>query len=265
MKDQFQKFYSGLGSLTLGWSIVKKHRLWWIFIIPLFLQITIFWAGIELVSHYTQIAIDQLHIWIDTLDWTILKHEYFGSIVYWMIWIILRIVFFIFYAYVGGYVVLACLSPLLAWLSEKSEEIYTGKKSPFVLSRFLNETIRGIAISLRNMGIELVITTVFIALSFIPIIGLASPFCLMVLTAFFYGFSFTDYTLERHSYSIAQSTRFNRKEIGHTLGVGAIFPVILIIPILGPMFSGVFAMLVVVGSTVKTLEILDQEDRNSRK
>ena len=62
------------------------------------------------------------------------------------------------------------MSPLFAYLSEKTEAIATNNTYKFHFVRFLKDTVRGIYIASRNLIFELVFILIFTLIGFIPVI-----------------------------------------------------------------------------------------------
>ena len=71
--------------------------------------------------------------WGTALEWT---RDSLG----WIIWLIFKIAFFYIFLIFGGYLSLIALSPILAFLSEKTEEIVSGTKNPFNILPHYNHT-----------------------------------------------------------------------------------------------------------------------------
>ncbi|UTW60733.1 EI24 domain-containing protein [bacterium SCSIO 12741] len=256
---RFRRFDTALKQHYRAWGFMRKNRLTWFFLFPLFFNALVFYGGVQLVSHWSDLAIESMRGWLDLQaqqsDWA----EYIWTGLYVIVWIVIRILFFIFFAYVGGYVVLLLLSPILAWLSELTESKQRGTKTTFNAKLYLNNLFRGIAITLRCLILEALFTLIFFILGLIPLIGFAAPAGLFGVTAYYYGFSLMDYTLERRGYTMSQSIRFMRYYRGSVIGIGVPFSVVLIIPILGPFISGFVAIWGSVAATLETLEILDSE------
>lgn len=161
-----------------------------------------------------------------------------------VIWVTATFIFWTF----NKYIVLIVLSPVLALLSEKTETILTGKRYPFSSGQFANDIIRGVLVALRNLIIEVVIIAVF-AISGIlfPVI---SPFLfilMFVVSAYFYGFSMMDYNNERHRLSIREGTRLIRRNRILTVSNGAVFDLLMRIPIVGITFAPILGC---VGATL---------------
>ena len=151
------------------------------------------------------------------------------------------------------------MSPVFAMLSEKTDKITTGKEYPFNGEQFMRDIVRGILIALRNMSIELAITLGVLLLSFIPVIGilfsLVGSVFLFFVSAYFYGFSFMDYTFERKRLNISQSVRFSRRYRGLAIANGGLFALFLIIPFCGVILAPFFSIFSVVGATLAYNEL----------
>ena len=169
--------------------------------------------------------------------------------------------FFLFVSF-GGYIVLILMSPIYSWLSERTEAALSGKQYPFSWRQLCWEIFRGIGIALRNMVLQFLFSLLFFLCSFIPLIGLLMPIALFLTSAYFYGFSFMDYAIERKRYNIKQSIRYVNKNRGVVTGIGCIYALALMIPWLGTMLCCFVSLLAVVASVIainridcKSLEI----------
>jgi CysZ protein len=149
------------------------------------------------------------------------------------------------------------MSPFLAYLSEKTEKIITGNDYPFNLSQFINDVIRGILLALRNFCMEMLISIVFFLCSFFTA-AMAAPFVSVILflvSAYFYGFSFIDYTNERRKLSVSESVRYVRQRKAMSCGHGFVFALLLYVPVLGVALSSFYAIIATVAATIHVLDI----------
>lgn len=129
------------------------------------------------------------------------------------------------------YVILIITSPLLAYLSEKAEEIITGNTYPFNLAQFLKDILRGILITLRNLFLELIFIGIgFVISFFVPLLTPFVTIALYMLNCYFMGFSMFDYMAERKKMGIGQSVQYMRRNMGRVFGLGLAFNLISIIP-----------------------------------
>jgi len=171
------------------------------------------------------------------------------------VWLTFKIMFFLLFAYLGGYIIIIIMSPVFSYLSERTEKIKTGVDYPFSFIQLLKDVLRGIIIALRNFSIELVLTILMFILSFIPIIGWFAAIILFFISAYFYGFSFMDYALERKKLNLKQSVQFMRENKGIVIANGFVFSLCLIVPFCGVSFSSFAAIISVVAGTLAISEI----------
>jgi CysZ protein len=163
----------------------------------------------------------------------------------------LKILIFLFLSSLLKYIVLIVASPILALLSERIDEIISGKKFPFHFGQFLHDMLRGILVTLRNLFLELLIWIACFLFCFIPIVGQLLGWLVLPLRSvvawYFLGYSMMDYTYERRKMKITEGTNFTRRHKGIAIGNGFVFSVLLWIPFLGisiaPVLSCVAATL----------------------
>lgn len=149
------------------------------------------------------------------------------------------------------FILLTLLSPFNSALSEKFETELTGKefKSSFV--QFLNDMLRAIFVAVLAIVLELVfILVVWIISWFIP--GeFIENILYFLIAAFFFGFAFYDYSLERHGVTTISSLGFAFSHMGHILLTGTIFLIIFAIPYIGMILAPVLATFIATGVYVK--------------
>jgi CysZ protein len=131
------------------------------------------------------------------------------------------------------YIIQILLSPLLAWLSERTEEITSGRTFPFNAAQFAKDVIRGIGITLRNMFLETLLLGVGLLFSFfIPVLAPVITVFLFGINCYFMGFNFFDYVAERHKLSIAEGVKFMRSNRNTLLGFGLAYNLTSVVPLL---------------------------------
>ncbi len=244
----FRTYFNAIG-------FIFSKGLWWTFFVPLVMNILLFIGGYNLVSSLTSAIQD----WV--LNLVGLKgNDFFLSSVLTgflsgVIWILLKVLFFFLFAYVGGYITLILLSPLFAYLSAKTEKIISGKTYPFDGDQWMRDLVRGILIALRNLFIQLGWMFLFFLLGFIPVIGWLGAIFLFIVSAYFYGFAFIDYTSERRKMKIHESVQFVRANKWLAISNGFIFCLFLLLPFCGVFFSGFAAIVAVVAATLSVNEI----------
>jgi len=239
-----------------------KHFGFYLFI-PLLLFILIFASSIVLgdsAYHYiSQHFFNQLQNNSDS-GWF---YHLLSYLVRGILFILFKLLIFFIFFFLSGYIILIMLSPLLSYISEKTEKITTNKTYPFTISIWMQQIGRSLVLSIRNMSIQLLLTLLVFILSFFPIIGwILSPFAaifIFFINAYFFGFSFLDYSFERKGLSISQSIAITRQNKGLALGLGTLFYLAYMVPFLGNFLAPFMAIFLVVAATFAAENIVINE------
>ena len=220
----FQLLFLGYKNYIKGTAFLFKHKLQWFFIFPIVLYVCIYWLGtyfkslgLETIKDLSEVSsrIDS----VNELIWTILEVMSFDA---------LHIIFTQFTLYI----VVVLLSPVLAMLSEKIEEIITGKSYDYTFKMLVNDIKRGAIIAFRNLIWFYVFVGIFLGLLSLldlPIksfIIFAIPF---IVGFYYYGFTFIDYVNERRRLNIQQSIFFVSKHKGLAISIGSIYSIFFLL------------------------------------
>lgn len=253
-------FFRGLGlafrSYGKSFQIIRECKLGWVFFIPVLILIINLVAGGNLSSHFTNIITD----WIRDIAPFSMGDSWWANVLRTIASFLVWISLFFILVYIGGFVLLILLSPVLVYVSEKVDQHITGKSYPFVFGEFISDIFRGVRIALRNLTIEIVNSVISLILGFIPLVGFVVPVYLLSVAAYFYGFSFMDYTLERRRFNIQQSVATVRQHKGTAVGLGLIYMVFTTIPLIGFALAGFVAILSTVAATLATHEIVSTRE-----
>ncbi len=244
-------FSLGLRSYSEALSFIFRKKLAWFFLFPLVFNILLFWFGWDMVNQLSDTSKVYIESKLQLGESEFWGSEFLKTVMDGFVWLTFKVMFFFIFAYLGGYIILILMSPIFSYLSEKTEKIKTGVDYPFSLKQLVKDMFRGILIAIRNLVIEIILTLLMFVLSFIPIIGWFAAVVLFFISAYFYGFSFMDYALERKKMNIKESIQFMKKNKGVVIANGFVFSLCLIIPFCGVSLSSFAAVVsVVAGSLV---------------
>jgi CysZ protein len=233
---------------------MKKHKLTWYFLFPLLLNILLFILGYVSSTSLSTRWFVYVTDWIDLDSWNFWGSGFLASVLLLFMHIVIRLLFVIFFAYIGGYIIIALMSPVYAFLSEKVESIITGINNPFDTLQFFKDIWRGLRLASRNFIIEIILSLLLLVLSFIPVIGLFTALALFIISSFFYGFSFIDFSLERKKMNMKESVAFIKANKGLAIGNGSVFSLVLLIPFIGVLLSGFVSLVSLVAATLAITE-----------
>ena len=178
--------------------------------------------------------------------------------------IIVKIILWLFMI-LAGYisykeVILILFAPVLGYLSERVEVlIYNNTPPPFIIKNLIEDIIRSLTLSMRNLVFMLPLTIAAWFVAFIPVIGtIISPVLLIIIQSYYGGAGLVDYTLERKRYSVRESIEFAQSNRGRITGVGMGFVFLLMIPIFGWFAAPGYGT---VAATLAALEKINENDQ----
>ncbi len=235
----------GLSTYGEAFRFIFKNKMAWTFLVPIFLSILMLIGGqaliTDLVSYLKELALNWLNI-----D----KSGFWGGFLGGLVAVLVRIVAFLVFAYLSGFIIIILMAPILAYVSEKTELIITGKTYSFNLKQLLKDMLRGILLALRNFIIEIFFLIAMFFISFIPVIGWFGTIVLFLVSSYFYGFSFIDYNNERQKMSIRDSVGLVRRYRWLAISNGSVFSFFLVVPICGSFVSTFAAIVSTVAATI---------------
>ena len=245
----FSELSEGFAGYSRAHKVIFKYRLTRYFLLPgiitvVFAAIYVFLFGY--LGTLFEVDPESLPSWI---SWA-------GSALNWVIrslfWVTMIWLFF-----AGNkYIVLTILASYLGSLSEAIEALETGRKpEPIGFKGYVKDIIRALRLSIRNMIREILLC---FAAGFIPLVG---PIVILGISAYYYGFGYVDYVLERKRFNIRQSVAFMRKRTGLAVGLGIPTMLLMLVPIVGWMIAPVYATAAATLETMDELEELRQASR----
>ncbi|MFH1319123.1 MAG: EI24 domain-containing protein [Bacteroidota bacterium] len=230
-------FLLGLRSYQDAHALIKKNKLWSYVLLPGLINLVLFIITIWVGWKYSKLLTDWL---LDVMGVDSIAVENWGFIkttIHIMFLIIFRLLFILFYLFIYKYVVLILMAPVLAILSERADEIISGNRYPFNFRQFIKDVIRGIILATRNLCVELLLIVLLFFFAFIPVVGLISTPLIFIVECYFYGFSMIDYSNERQKLTVRESTAFIGRHRGIAIANGAMFYLLLLVPVIGLMVA----------------------------
>ena len=169
--------------------------------------------------------------------------------------IVLPIIFFIVFVFIGGTIVIVLMSPIYTMLSEKTETILTGKEYPFDAKQTLKDIWRALLIALRNTAKQLLLTALCLLLNLIPVVGSVVSICLIfIINAYYFGSGFMDYTFERWRYSVKESSKGTSELKFLAIANGAVYSLPLYL-FCGTFIAAFIGGVSAVAATISQLEL----------
>lgn len=216
----------GISAYTKVFQLIRKHSLGRYLFIPILLSFVL----ALLTGGVTWWLYDDLSNWILVLLGKIGEF----SVATKAINIVSAIIITLLFILIFKHLLLAISSPFMSLLSERIEKKLNNMESevPFSTDRFIREMLRGFRLAIRNIIREMGLSFILMILGFFPLFSPISGIMIFLIQSYYAGFGSMDYTMERHL-DVKHSIRFIHQNRGLTLGIGIVFMLILMIPVLG--------------------------------
>ncbi len=140
----------------------------------------------------------------------------------------------ILYSIVGSIVT----SPFNDLLSQKVEEKITGAdfNEKFSLTIFISDIVRIASNMIKMLFLIIILNMVLLVINLVPVAGNIIYSVLgFLVTAFFLGFQFFDFPLERRKYRFKEKLRVGIRFKFQVIGLGAAFFIVSFVPLVGFM------------------------------
>jgi len=241
-------FIEGLKDYFLAGRLIWRLRLWPWLLVPGLVGLVYFPGLLWLAVQYLQSSVAYLEVnWIPGwLNYTV------------VVWVI-AISLCIGCAYIGfslyRNVIMVVYGPVLGIVSEKAEAgIRSQTVPPDQQGSIGRGMVRGTLMSVTSLSLSVVMLICCWALLLIPVIGgILLAISLPLGQMFLAGQGFLDPTLERKGYGIRESLVFCWRNSMRTVGCGAGFTLLSLVPVVGWFLAPGFG---IVAGTKSTLDLL---------
>lgn len=142
------------------------------------------------------------------------------------------------------FTLLTLLSPFNVALGERLDEELTGNSYSFTISRFVKDFFRMILVVSLALFLEFSFFFLYWILSWILPFGFLDVYVYQLITAFFIGFSFYDFALERYHKSVGSSLYYAFEKPLSMILTGLLFLLLFQIPIIGVPIAVVLSVMI---------------------
>lgn len=224
-------------------QLIKSYKLWKWIIIPGIIYAILFAVSIYFFGKSATGVIEYITDVSGVRNWVQKWQNSWLGFLFTLAGIIFWILLMFFYFSLFKYIWLILGSPIFAWLSEKTSAIIEGREEPFSWKQFFKDVARGVRLALRNTLWQTVYTISILILSFVPVVGWATPILALFVECYYYGFSMLDYSCERKKWNVSQSIAYVGNHKGLAIGNGLIFYLMHGIPVLGWILAPAYAVI----------------------
>ena len=144
-----RNFFLGLHAYYKAMKFIIQHKLYWYIVIPAALMLVIYQIGSLIKANYS-----------------LPQAENMNEIVWYMIYLLAEISIAILLMKFAKYLVVILLSPMISYLSMKTEKILTGNTYPFSFTQLIHDIKRATKIVIRNLMWEYFFFLIILIVSF---------------------------------------------------------------------------------------------------
>lgn len=247
----FKDFWAGIKAYGQAVKLFNSQKMWFYILAPMLvslcLGIVMFMIRgmvIETIQFFVEDALNVEEWW----EWARVTFEWFIVIVVYVASL------YLFYKF-QKYIVLILLTPILAYISERTERALNGKDYPFQWAQFFKDVLRGVLVAIWNLTLEVgILLFLWVITLIFPPLGVVTPWIGLVAGWYFFGYSLLDFTNERHRKRIKESNKTVWKMKGTAISLGMVFELALVIPVIGIVF------IPVLGVAAATIAFLEKND-----
>ncbi|WMN11160.1 EI24 domain-containing protein [Marivirga salinae] len=240
MRKFFQEFSQSTVAYFEAFQFVRKHNLKGFILSAAFFNLfAFFFVGI-FAWIYTGKLIDLIYTTFNFPD----DWEEWGNVLQILTAIFIRILLISLYINLYKYIVLIIFAPVLAILSERSQNILNQQKKSINLIRLISEIGRGMIMGIVLINLNIIIYLSLVVLSIaIPFLAPAFAILVFLVESFFFGASMLDYRNEYFQLSVKSSLKKIFEHKGLVLGNGLALNLFILIPFIGVLFAPSFALI----------------------
>jgi CysZ protein len=236
----FKEFSQSTLSYYEAFQFVRKHNLKGFILSAAFFNLFAFVFVGVIAWIYTGKLIELIYSFFNIPeDW-----QEWGNVLQILTAIFIRILLISLYINLFKYIILIIFAPILAILSERTQNILNQQNKSINLIRLISEIGRGMIMGFILIGLNIILYLGLIFLSILlPFLSPALALLVFLLESFFFGASMLDYRNEYYQISIKTSLQKIFKHKGLVLGNGLALNLFILIPFIGVLFAPSFALI----------------------
>lgn len=237
----------GASSYLGSFAIIRKYKLWKYVLLSGIVSVVL---GV-IIFYTVWNSADSVGDWISGFYKWDFGRSFIERILDYLAGGLMLVISFLLYKYV----IMVIVSPFMSMMSESIERQTSNVYSPqsFSITKMIRDLLRGLRIAISNLIRELSLTLLILLVGLFPIMTVVSPILLFAVQSYYAGFGNIDYFLERHT-NVRTSRQFVKRHKGFAIGNGAVFLLILLIPIVGLFMAPALATVAATTEAMKRHE-----------
>lgn len=236
----FRELSASFSAYFAAFTFIRRNKMWsYIIGAALFNLFAFAFVGI-IAWLYTGRLINSFYI---LLDFPVTYQEW-GGILQILLSVGIRLLLLFIYFSLFKYIILLIFAPVLAFISEKTQNILHKEKRVLKLHFVLRDIIRGMFIALILISLQVFSWLILLALCFfLPFLAPFYAVLLFLMESFFFGASMMDYRNEYFHLSVKESLDKIFYHKGFTFGNGLALNLFILIPVIGILVGPSFAVI----------------------
>lgn len=217
---------------------IDKHGLWSIFILPSILSLAI----AVVIGAFAWVTSDDIVLYFTNKFHLVDYNTKIGNLFEIFVVITIRGITLFVYLKLFRYLILIILSPVFVNISKVLYKSMEGEDHKMNIWNYCFCSFRGIEFALRNFVLDILVTLLLLVLSLIVLwIFPLIPILILIVESYFFAIVLMDYRYEKEGLTLKESIRRSRNLPGVPIGIGLIFNLSLLVPLLGVIFGPVLA------------------------
>lgn len=215
-----------------------EQKLWKWFLLPGLVYAFFFYMGLSGFGNGSSAFIEWVVLRTGLKSWLDRTGEGWVGFFFTMGGLVFWLNLLLFYISLFKYLFLLLGAPLLAFLNEKAQRKQASTAQTFAFSTVL----RAWQMAVRNVLWQSVYLLCIVLVSLVPVVGWLTPLMAVLIECYFLGLSLLDYSLGKKGNSLAASLHQMGNRKGLAIGIGAVFLILHLLPVLGWILAPGYAM-----------------------
>lgn len=218
-----EQFFLGAHYVGKGAGIIQQAKLRRFVIIPIIINLFVFFGLIWLSGYYFASLLDTfLPAW---LDWAIIQF---------ILWTFFALLALVVFAYTFTLITNFIAAPFNSLLAEKVERYLTGQT--IETSDSFSQLLKSIPVTMASEIRKLIYLVMWmiplIIISFIPVLNILSPALWLIFSAWMLSLEYTDYPMGNHGYTFGRIKKRMEQSRPLALGFGGVLTILTSIPLI---------------------------------
>jgi len=221
----------------------KNRALWKFAAAPLMISAVVLTFGYVLIYYFLR---DMVH--------GVMSDQWYWQIVYYVIAFIVGLFLLVLFFFLFTRIASALAAPFNEVISERTEQIVSGKASliPFSFSALIKDSARGIGHAFKILAAYVALLIAALVLWLIPGAGpVLFSAATILISSYMFAYEYLGYPMDRRRYSFREKRRFLRTKLKSALGFGVGNLVVASIPLVNVLLIPA----AVAGGTLLFLEL----------